>query len=313
MLLPFLQTTTEAPSAEELEHLADSAKATLQHFAEDLARDPNGTIQGLLEDLLHFGIKVVVAILIYIAGAWLIKKIRKMIANMFARRKADPALATFVGSFTSIALTIILIIITISTLGINTTSLAALLAAGGMAIGMAMSGTVQNFAGGIMILAFKPFKVGDFIEVQGYTGTVKEVTIVNTTLTTADNKSILIPNGTIVGSNINNYSRNPLRRVDWEVGVEYGADAEVCKSKLMELVKSDPRVIDSSTPGAADPVVVLSRLGDSAVVFSVRAWVKTEDYWDVFFKLNDLIYTELPKAGIQFPFPQLDVHVHKES
>lgn len=312
MLLPLLQTTT-APSAEEIEHLADSAKVSIQQFAENLAKDPNATIQGLLEDVIHFGIKVLIAIVIYIVGAWLIKKIRRMLSNMFTRRNADPALASFVGSFVSIALTIVLIIITIGTLGINTTSLAALLAAGGMAIGMAMSGTVQNFAGGIMILAFKPFKVGDFIEAQGYTGTVSEVSIVNTTLTTPDNKSILIPNGALFSGNINNFSRNPLRRVDWEVGVEYGADAELCKKKLLELVKADSRVLDAGTEGAMDPVVVLSRLSDSAVVFSVRAWVKTPDYWDVFFQLNDQIYTELPKAGINFPFPQLDVHVHKDS
>lgn len=312
MLLPFLQTTT-APSPEEIEQRADSVRVSIEQFAEELAKDPNGTIQELLQDLLHFGIKVVIAILIYIVGAWLIKKIRKMLANMFTRRNADPALASFVGSFISIALTIILIIITISTLGINTTSLAALLAAGGMAIGMAMSGTVQNFAGGIMILAFKPFKVGDFIETQGYTGTVTDVSIVNTSLTTPDNKAILIPNGTIVGSNINNYSRHPLRRVDWEVGVEYGADSELCKKVLMDLVKADSRVLDATTEGAMDPMVVLSRLSDSAVVFSVRVWVKTPDYWDVFFAINDQIYTKLPKAGIQFPFPQLDVHVHKES
>ena len=160
-----------------------------------------------------------------------------------------------------------------------------------------------------MILVFKPFKAGDFIEAQGYSGTVNIVTIVSTTLTTVDNKEIIIPNGALFNGNINNYSRNPLRRVDWEVNVEYGTDAARCSEKLLELVRSDSRVLDSSTAGAADPRVVLSRLGDSSVVFSVRAWVKTEDYWDVYFDYNNKVYSELPKSGIAFPFPQLDVNI----
>lgn len=163
-----------------------------------------------------------------------------------------------------------------------------------------------------MILAFKPFKAGDFIEAQGYSGTVSSVSIVSTSLVTPDNKSVIIPNGALFNGNINNYSRNPIRRVEWLVSVEYGTDASKCSVRLMELMRADSRVLDSSTKGAADPVVVLSQLADSAVIFSARAWVKTEDFWDVYFKLNSEIYTELPKAGIQFPYPQLDVHVHDD-
>ena len=163
-----------------------------------------------------------------------------------------------------------------------------------------------------MIPAFKPFKAGDFIEAQGYSGTVSSVSIVSTSLVTPDNKSVIIPNGALFNGNINNYSRNPIRRVEWLVSVEYGTDAAKCSARLVELMRADSRVLDSSTKGVADPVVVLSQLADSAVIFSARAWVKTEDFWDVYFKLNSEIYTELPKAGIQFPYPQLDVHVHDD-
>ena len=164
-----------------------------------------------------------------------------------------------------------------------------------------------------MILAFKPFKVGDFIEAQGYSGTVGAVSIVSTELVTPDNKTVIVPNGALFNGNINNYSRKPYRRVEWEVCVEYGTDAALCSARLLELIKADERIVDSSVPGAADPMVVLAKLGDSAICFSARAWVKTSDYWDVFFKINADIYTELPKSGVKFPFPQLDVHVHDGS
>lgn len=301
------------PSAEEIAVKADSAKVTLEAFAENLAKDPGTTLQNLGQEAIQFGLKILAALLIYFIGAWLIKKVKKMLSAMFSRKKTDKTLASFVTSLTTITLTILLITITIGTLGINTTSFAALLAAGGMAIGMAMSGTVQNFAGGIMILAFKPFKAGDFIEAQGYSGTVSAVSITSTYLTTVDNKAVIIPNGALFNGNINNYSANPVRRVDWNVCVEYGTDAKLCSNKLLGLIKADTRVIDSSVKGAADPSVVLSSLGDSAVVFTVRAWVKTADYWNVLYDYNTTVYTELPKIGISFPYPQMDIHVHHDS
>lgn len=307
MLLPPLQT----PSVEEVAvETADSVVVGIENFAHNLVTNPTGTLQNLGQDIINFGLKLLAALLIYLVGAWLIRRIKKGLSRMFIRRNTEKALASFVMSFTSIGLTILLIIITISTLGVNTTSIAALIAAAGVAIGMALSGTVQNFAGGIMILMFKPFKAGDYIESQGYEGTVTSVSIISTTITTTDNRAIILPNGALFNGNINNYSRNPLRRVDWKIGVEYGTDAGKCMDKLIELVKSDPRVLDSSVQGAADPAVTLSELGDSAVVFSVKAWVRTEDYWGVLYDYNKRVYDELPKAGIDFPFPQMDIHVH---
>ena len=311
MLFPLLQTT---PSVEEVAtQAADSVAVDLEQFAHNLITNPSGTLEHLGQDIINFGLKLLAALAIYLVGAWLIRRIKKALGNMFAKRKTEKALASFIMSFTTIGLTILLIIISISTLGVDTTSIAALIAAAGVAIGMALSGTVENFAGGIMILAFKPFKAGDYIATQGYEGTVTAVSIVSTTsttITTYDNKAVILPNGTLFNGNISNYSRFPLRRVDWKIGVEYGTDSGKCIGRLLELVKSDPRVLDSGTPGAADPTVSLSELGDSAVVFSVKAWVKTEDYWGVLFDYNKKVYDELPKAGIDFPFPQMDVHVH---
>lgn len=308
MLFPLLQTT---PSVEEVAtQAADSVAVDLEQFAHNLITNPSGTLEHLGQDIINFGLKLLAALAIYLVGAWLIRRIKKALGNMFAKRKTEKALASFIMSFTTIGLTILLIIISISTLGVDTTSIAALIAAAGVAIGMALSGTVENFAGGIMILAFKPFKAGDYIEAQGYEGTVTAVSIVSTTITTYDNKAVILPNGTLFNGNISNYSRFPLRRVDWKIGVEYGTDSGKCIGRLLELVKSDPRVLDSGTPGAADPTVSLSELGDSAVVFSVKVWVKTEDYWGVLYDYNKKVYDELPKAGIDFPFPQMDVHVH---
>ncbi len=287
----------------------DSLKRTADSFAEALATDPQAAMHKLGTDMIQFGLKLLVAFLIYIVGIWLIKIIKKSLNKYFDRRKTDRTVASFVSSFTSVVLTILLVVISVSALGVNTTSLAALLAGGGVAIGMALSGTLQNFAGGLLILAFKPFKVGDFIEAQGYAGTVTEMSIVSTRITLPDNRSVTIPHGTLANGTINNYTRNPLRRLDWNVSLEYGTDADSCEAKLLEIIKSDPRVLDSKTPGAEDPLVCVKELGDSAVVFLVRAWVRGSDYWAANFAVNDAIYKGLPQAGFKFPFPQLDIHI----
>ena len=305
----FLLQVQNPINEEELIHKADSAKAAFQQFTEMLAADPGTALQNLGRQAIQFGLKVLAAIVIYIIGAWLIKRIKKGLQRLFERKQTDRTMASFISSFVSIALTIILIIVTIGTLGVNTTSLAALLAAGGMAIGMALSGTLQNFAGGLMIMAFKPFKAGDYIEALGYAGTVTEVTIVGTHLTTFDNRKVILPNGALSGGNVVNYSYYPLRRIDITVGVEYGTDAAACKQKLTEIVLEDPRFLSASTPGAKDPIIAIQKLDSSSVNFLIRAWVRTEDYWGAWFDLNERVYTELPQAGINFPFPQVDVHV----
>lgn len=262
------------------------------------------------EQALHFGLKVLAAIALYIVGGWIIGLVKKALKKSFAKKKTEATVATFSESLITIALWVLLIIAVVGTLGVNTTSLAALLAAGGMAIGMALSGTVQNFAGGIMLLVFRPFKVGDFIETAGFSGKVTEVTIVSTKLLTTDNRVIVMPNGTLSNGNINNVTGRHLRRVDIPVSVAYGTKADAVKSALMELVQANPLFLDSKTHGAQDPFVGLAELADSSVNFVVRAWVNGKDYWDARFQLQEAIYTELPsKYGIEFPFPQMDIHV----
>ena len=226
-----LQISVTPEDTAAVSKIEQTARETIEHIATTPLEE---LIPELMREAVNFGIKVLAAFLIYIIGAWLIKKIRNMLHRIFEKRKTEKAISSFVESLTSISLTIILIIITVGALGVNTTSLAALLAAGGMAIGMALSGTVQNFAGGIMILVFKPFKAGDFIETEnGYSGTVSDVNIFSTKLTTTDNRLIIIPNGSLSNGTINNYSQNKMRRVEWLVGVEYGTAAKDVKAQLL--------------------------------------------------------------------------------
>ena len=302
-----LQTTPEVP----IVNINDSLKNVTEYAVQQLRENPQGFFEELGHDALMFGIKVLVALLIYFIGAWVIRQVKKMQQRRFKRRKTDPTVASFVSSATSFALTVLLIVITIGTLGVDTTSLAALLAAGGMAIGMALSGTVQNFAGGIMILAFRPFKVGDWISAQGFQGTVTAVSIVNTKIRTADNREVVLPNGTLSNGVIDNYSALPLRRVDLTISVAYGTDAQECIDLLTDILKADERVLDATTEGALDPRVTLKSLNESDISFAVRGYVRNDDFWDVTFSLNQVIYTELPKHGIQFAYPHVDVTMVK--
>ena len=306
MLFNLLQSTVPADTA-ELNKIESAARETIEHIA---TTPIDELLPELMKEVINFGIKVLIALLIYFIGAWLIKKIRKMLHRLFEKRNTEKAIASFVESLTSIALMVILVIITVGTLGINTTSLAALLAAGGMAIGMALSGTVQNFAGGLMILVFKPFKAGDFIETEnGYSGTVTDVNIFSTKLTTTDNRMIIIPNGTLSNGTVNNYSMNTMRRIEWLVGVEYGTSAEDVKAALKAIVDAEKRILDKETGAPENPLIAVNALKDSAVEYVVRVWVKKEDYWPVFYMLNENIYTILPQKGINFPFPQMDIHL----
>lgn len=300
-----LQTIPIVPQLDSID-----IKGKVEEAVEIIQTTPTSELLvNLGEKALGFGLKVLVAFVIYFVGAWFIKWIKKLLTKMFERRNTDLAIASFTKSLVSITLTVLLILTTIGTLGINTTSLAAILAAGGMAVGMALSGTVQNFAGGIMLLVFKPFKAGDFISAQGFTGTVSEVNIVSTKLTTTDNRVIVIPNGALSNGTIDNYSQRPMRRLEWLVDVEYGSSSETVKTVMKSIAESDERIIGIRHGAPADPMIELHALKDSSVQFIMRGWVLSEDYWAVFWAINDKIYNELPKNGIKFPFPQLDVHI----
>ena len=308
----------------------DSIREGARQMIEFAQTDPQGFWHTMGETMLHFGLKVLAALLLYVIGLWVIGLIKRGLKRMYTRRKTEPTIASFVTSFVSITLTVLLIVISISTLGVDTTSLAALLAAGGLAIGMALSGTVQNFAGGIMLLAFKPFKAGDFIEAQGTLGKVVEVNITATKILTPDNRVVILPNGALSNGTINNYSGRPLRRVEWLVSVAYGTDAEACKKAILDILNCDKRVLQENTDmkklykelnvtafqlttvnyrmdAIPAPFVALKALNASDITFVVRAWVRNDDYWDVFFALQERFYTELPKQGFSFAFPHVQI------
>ena len=308
----------------------DSVRQGARQMIEYARTDPDGFWQIFVEKITHFGLKVLAALIIFLIGIWVVRLIQSGLKRMFDRRNTEPTIASFVTSFVTISLTIILIIITIGTLGIDTTSLAALLAAGGLAVGMALSGTVQNFAGGIMLLAFKPFKAGDVIEAQGVQGKVVEVNITATKILTMDNRVVILPNGALSNGTINNFNGRPLRRVEWLVSVSYGVDAASCKEAILAILNSDERVLQADTDmkelykelnilsyqlstvnyrmdAIPAPFVALKSLNESDITFVVRAWVRSADYWDVFFAMQERFYTELPPQGFTFAYPHIEL------
>lgn len=255
-------------------------------------------------------LKIAVAFAIYAVGRWIINRVVRLMDASFDRRQVDKSLRSFLRSLLKGAAYTILLLIIVQLLGFNTTSLVALLAASGFGIGMALSGTLQNFAGGIMVMFMHPYRIGDYIEAQGQAGTVKEIRLFSTVVTTTDNKRIYIPNSSISNAIVNNYSSETMRRVEWKVSLAYGDDVAVAKRTMLAMLESDKRVLH--TPDApADPFVALSELADSAIVVVARTWVLNGDYWNLFFDMNERFYNELPQQGLHFPFPQLDVHLDK--
>ncbi len=247
---------------------------------------------------------ILLAVLVFYVGRWLIRKLERIIYKIFEKKNVEASLASFLGSMFNIVAMFLLIITVIGILGINTSSFIALFASAGVAIGMALSGTLQNFAGGVLVLLLKPYKVGDYIEAQGQSGTVKAITLFSTVLSTVDNKNIILPNGGMSTGIINNYSKEPLRRVDQVFSVAYGEDYDNVKKVIAELLEADPRVLK-------DPsyFIGLNSMEASSVNVVVRSWVKSEDYWGVYFDLNEKIYKTFAQKGITIPFPQLDVHM----
>lgn len=256
------------------------------------------------EYVVPFGIKLVAAIVVLLLGRWVIKLIKKGVTKVMTRRKMDPSLSSFLMSLVSVLLTFLLIIAIVGILGVNTSSLVALLASAGLAIGMALSGTLQNFAGGVMIMLFKPFKVGDFISAQGYEGVVNEIQIFNTHVLTPDNKEVILPNGSLSTGAMTNFSKQGTRRVDWSFSIAYGDDYDKAKSLLLRLCDEDGRI--QKTP---QPFVELGKLNDSSVDITVRVWVDAADYWAVFFSMNEKVYKAFAAEGLSIPFPQMDVHM----
>ncbi len=251
--------------------------------------------------------KFVKVLLIWFVGRWIVRKVVKLIKKIMVKRKVNASVSSFVSSMIDVVAMAVIIIMIISVLGIDTSSFIALFASAGVAIGMALSGTLQNFAGGVMILLFRPFKVGDYIEAQGIGGSVKEIQIFNTVINTPDNKIILLPNGPLSTGIINNYSREPLRRLDLTFSVAYGDDYERAKAVMLRLIKEDGRALNEP----AAPFVVLGSLSASSIDLTVRIWCKQEDYWGMKFDLTQKVYETFPKEGLKFPYQTFTVQLDK--
>ena len=267
----------------------------------------NGQLDQLIKEGISMGMEagksILLAVVLAVIGRYAIKFVNKLVARMLERRNVEPTVQSFLKSFVNISLITLLIITVVGTLGVNTTSLAALLASAGLAVGMALSGNLQNLAGGIILLFLKPFKVGDFIEAQGVSGIVKAIQIFHTILTTTDNKELFIPNGALSSGNITNYTKNDLRRVDFTISVEYGTDTQKVKEVTLALIAQDERIKQDPAP-----FIAVKELADSSVDFVLRVWTTAPEYWNVFFDTTERIYTEFNKQGIGFPFPQIQVH-----
>jgi small conductance mechanosensitive channel len=254
---------------------------------------------------VEYGIKLAGAIGALIVGLWIIKAMTNGLGKIMKKKGVDDSLQPFLRSMLGMTLKALLIVSVLGMLGIEMTSFVAILGAAGLAVGMALSGTLQNFAGGVMILIFKPFKIGDVIDAQGYVGSVHEIQIFNTILKTPDNKRIIIPNGGLSNGSMVNFSSEETRRVDWTIGIGYGDSTEKAREVIGKLIASDDRILKDP-----EPFIAVSELADSSVNFAVRVWVKSADYWGVYFEMNEKVYNTFDKEGLNIPYPQMDVHVH---
>lgn len=288
-------------------NLLETATAAAEAVKETEKMVSSGRFDMILDKLIDMSISagknILVAIIVFIVGRFLISMLNKFFAQILEKRKIDVTIKTFLKSLVNILLTLLLIVSVVGALGVNTTSFAALLASAGVAIGMALSGNLQNFAGGLIVLLFKPYKVGDWIEAQGVSGTVSEIQIFHTILTMADNKVVYIPNGNLSSGVVINYSRKETRRIEWVVGVDYGEDLAKVERVVRGLLDADSRILKDPAP-----FVALNALSASSVDVTIRVWVAAADYWDVNFEVRKNIYNEFNKQNINFPFPQLTLH-----
>lgn len=263
-------------------------------------------VQNLYALAVRYGVKLVLAIVVLIVGLIVIKWITKTMVKVMTKREMNVSLIPFLKSLASILLKAMLIISVMGMVGIEMTSFIAILGAAGLAVGLALQGTLQNFAGGVMILLFKPYEVGDFIEAQGFMGSVKEIQIFTTILTTPDNRKVIIPNSPLATGSITNFSAMPTRRIDFSFGIGYSDNIDQAKDILLKMAEKDERILKDENP----PAVMVEALADSSVNIKLRVWLKSEDYWDVFFDYTESVKKQFDGAKISIPFPQRDVHVY---
>jgi len=260
----------------------------------------------VLNVVLDYGIRIVAALVIFIVGKWIAKWIAATVRKAMERHKTDPVLVSFLSNMLYYLLIVVVVIAAIGRLGVQTTSLVAVLGAAGLAVGLALQGSLSNFAAGVLIILFRPFKIGDFVEVGGTAGIIEEIGILTTHMRTPDNKAIIVPNSNVMGQNITNFSAKDTRRVDLVFGISYGDDVVKAKAVLTDVVNSHPLVLKDPAP-----TIGVVALADSSVNFAVRPWVKASDYWTVYFDLHEQVKVRLDKEGITIPFPQRDVHIHQ--
>lgn len=256
--------------------------------------------------LTLYGVKVIVALLIFVIGKWAAKKLSKIAKNVMTGRKVDTALVNFISDMVYYALFVFVLITVLGQVGIQTASFVAIVGAAGLAIGLAMQGSLSNFAAGVLIILFKPFKIGDFVEMAGTAGVVENIMIFTTEMKTGDNKKIIVPNSSVLGGVITNYSANETRRVDLIIGVGYRDDIDKAKRVLEEILNADERILKDPAP-----LIAVSELANSSVNFAVRPWVERADYWAVYFALNEAVKKRFDQEGISIPYPQQDVHLYE--
>lgn len=272
-------------------------KEKLEHFLAD---------GNWLESLMPYLTNLILALLIYIVGKWLANKLVAVVGKLMQKREIDAALKEFVSSILSVLLTFVVVLIALEQLGVNTTSLLALLGAAGLAVGLALKDSLSNFAAGVMLIMFKPFKLGDFVEAAGVSGVIEKISVFSTAFKTGDNKAVIVPNAQIYGGTITNYSAKPTRRVDLVVGIGYDDDIRIARDLILSVLEEDERILKDPAP-----VVAVGELGDNSVNFVVRPWVKTADYWVVYWALLEKIKITFDRNGISIPYPQRDVHLYQ--
>jgi small conductance mechanosensitive channel len=295
-----VQDTTQSQISTHIQAITDVVQDPMQLLTVDLWKSA-------MDYLLKFGVSLLVAATIIVVGFWLAKRLKRTLRTVLEKRDIDPSVRTFILDFVTVVFKILVVITALAKLGIEMTSFLALLGAAGFAIGMAFSGALGNFAGGILLLVLRPYRIGDVVIAKGELGKVLDIQLFNTMMLTFDNKTIIIPNGEVIKDSITNFTKQDIRRVDFDFGLSYGHDYPAAKEIILEICKRNEMILQEP-----EPFVGLKNLGDSSVDLTCRVWTATENYWTVYYYLLEIIYKELPERGFPFPFPQLDVHLSKE-
>jgi len=303
-IMIFLQVPSTDEIAKDVSSAFDGLHSGWTQFWKLFLDSPFEALKFLGHVAAAFAVKVLIAVIVFYVGRWLIRRLRRTFMRIADKRHVDSSVQIFIDNLVAITLSIALLILVIYILGVSMTGLIAIFAAAAFAIGMALSGTMSNFAGGVLILLQKPYRIGDYIEAQGYGGTVKNIKLFSTVITTPDNKTVIIPNGPLSTGSVNNFSRQNTRRVDWAVSISYGDDFDKARQLIRSILAADPRVMNKP-----DYTIAISSLTLNSVDLTIRCWVRSTDFWSVYFDINRELYMQLPANGIKFPSTQMEVRL----